>query len=161
MTRMVEVIKMIYAISIALQVAGALLLMVNTLSVKRDNVILRFMGHNLITRDGNTKEITYDSKALITLYQQAYLSKIAFVYIIIGYTLGVFGDMDACSRILLVVLIVSFSMLLILVSHKIVQMIIKHSKNINTPITNADLERLGIKPNIETASDDEIDAMFK
>lgn len=152
---------MIYAISIALQVAGALLLMVNTLSVKRDNVIIRFAGHNLITRNGNTKEINYDSKVLITLYQQAYLSKIAFIYIVIGYTLGVFGNVDTCSKILLVVLIISFSMLLILVSYKIVGMIIKHSKNINTPITNKDLEKLGIKPDIETVSDDEIDALFK
>lgn len=152
---------MIYAVSISLQVAGALLLMVNTLSVKRDNVILRFAGHNLITRNGNTKEIDYNSDVLIALYQQAYLSKIAFMYIVVGYTLGVFGDIGTYSKMLLAGLIVSFSAIFILISYKIVERIIKHSKQVNTKITNEDLERLGIEPDIETISNDEIDAMFK
>ena len=71
----------IYILSISFQVAGALLLMVNALSTRRDRVIHRFASHSLIYRDNNTGELEYDKEALKGAFKEAYLSKFAFAEI--------------------------------------------------------------------------------
>lgn len=54
----------IYVISISFQLAGALQL-IFIISTKRDKVIESFAGKGIISKDNNTKEITYNKKALI------------------------------------------------------------------------------------------------
>ena len=152
---------MIYVLSIALQVAGALLLMKNVLSTKRDNVIRRFSGHNVIEKDNNTNEISYNADVFIDTYRQAYLSKAAFLYIAMGYLLGVFGTTEGCSKLLLVIGIVLLTAFFMVIAYKVVEMILKRSKDVNTAITNEDLERLKIKPTMTNISNADIDALFK
>ena len=152
----------IYILSISFQVAGALLLMVNALSTRRDRVIHRFASHSLIYRDNNTGELEYDKEALKGAFKEAYLSKFAFAEIAIGYFLGVFGALnDSANRWLIAIGIIITTTILIYISRLLVRLILTYNKNITRSITNDELSVLGIEPAMENISDMEIDELFK
>ena len=146
----------LYILSVSLQVAGALLLMLNVLSTKREKVIRRFVGKGLLCRDNNTNAISYDQNALKAVFQEAYLSKFAFAYIIMGYLFGVFGTIASEYRNIIATAIVAATALLILLSYLVVYLILKFSKKVNREISNEELISLGIEPDIENISNEEI-----
>lgn len=146
----------IYVIAISFQLSGALLLAFYSISAKRKNVIKRFAGKCLITRDNNTNEITYDREALKITFRDAWLNKIAFTLIALGYLFGVFGEIGEKSKILISISIVMGTVLMMAISHFIVACIIKYSSKVNQELTNDELYKLGIDPDIENISDKEI-----
>lgn len=148
---------MIYALSISLQVAGALMLMINSLSTKRKKVIQRFVGHTLIYRDNNTNEITYNENVFRDTYRVAYLSKFAFLYIAVGYFIGIFATIAAGSKAITAIGVLLFTIVFIALAYLVVRLILKYSKEINCKITNAELEELGIEPDLENISEGVID----
>lgn len=152
---------MIYILAISFQLAGALLLMVNVLSTRRDRVIRRFVGKGILYRDNNTNEISYDEKALKDTFKEAYLSKFAFLFIAVGYVLGVFESPGNVCRELMAGIIVLVSVFIIAISHLIVCAILKFSKKVNRKLTNQELIALGIEPDIENISNEEIDKLFR
>lgn len=77
-----------YIGAIALQVAGALLLLLFAVSTKRENIVRGFASNKLITENGDTEEIKYNEDAFKEYYRNAYLSKWAFGYIMAGYFWG-------------------------------------------------------------------------
>ncbi len=81
-----------YIVSISLQLAGALMLIVFAFSTKRENVIRAFARSHMITLDGNTRELSYNHKAFIETYKTAYYTKISVIFISVGYLLGIFGN---------------------------------------------------------------------
>ena len=152
---------MIYIFSISFQVAGALLLMINSMSTKRDKVILRFAGHGIIYRDNDTNSLDYKKGAFIDIYKEAWLSKFAFLWIAIGYFGGVFGEMGNDSKIILTIFIAVSTMVIIAASYFVVGLIVKYNKNINREITSAELAELGIEPDIENISISELEKMLE
>ena len=151
---------MIYILAISFQLAGALLLMVNVLSTRRDKVIRRFVGKGMIYRDNNTNEISYDETALKDTFKEAYLSKLAFLFIAIGYVLGVFKSPDSDCRMWLALIIIFVSIFIIATSYLVVNAITKFSKKVNRKLPNQELLALGIEPDIENISNEEIDKLF-
>ena len=147
---------MLYILSVSLQVAGALLLMLNVLSTKREKVIHRFVGKGLLSRDNNTNTISYDQNALKAVFQEAYLSKFAFAYISMGYLSGVFGTIASEYKNIIATAIVAVTALLILLSYLAVYLILKFSKKVNREISNEELISLGIEPDIENIPNEEI-----
>lgn len=148
---------MIYILSISLQVAGALMLMINSLSTKRSKVIQRFAGHTLIYRDNNTNEITYDEEVFKNTYKDAYLSKFAFFYIALGYFIGIFATINEELKVILAVGVLILTSVFIALAYIIAGLIIKYNKKINCKISNKELDELGIEPDIENISNDEIE----
>lgn len=152
---------MIYILSISFQVAGALLLMTNVLSTRRDNVIRRFIGNSIIIRDNNTGKLEYDHNSLYNTFREAYLSRCAFVEIIIGYLIGIFSKNEGVSNKLLYAgAVILITILLIFLSKFIVSIIITRNKNVNRVITNEELNSLNLHPTIENLSMDDIDSIF-
>lgn len=151
---------MIYVLSVSLQVAGALMLMINSLSTKRAKVIQRFAGHTLIWRDNNTNEISYDEEVFKDTYKEAYLSKFAFLYIAMGYFMGIFAIIDVESKVMIAVGVVILTIAFIVLAYLVVRLILKYNKKITCKITNEELEELGIEPDIENISNDEIEKMW-
>lgn len=151
---------MVYILSISFQLAGALLLMVNVLSTKRDKVIRRFVGRGTLYRDNNTNEISYDKNALKDTFKDAYLSKLAFLYIAVGYFMGVFGSVNGYCKMITAITIIIATALLILLSHLAVYFILKFSKKVNRELSNEELTALGIEPDIENISNEEIGRFF-
>lgn len=147
----------IYIIAISFQLSGALLLVLYSISTKRRNVIKRFAGKCLIYRDNNTNEITYDKDALKITFRDAWLNKIAFTLIALGYCFGVFGEIDEKNKNLIAIVIVLLTVIIMVLSYFIVACIIKYSPNINKELSNEELSELGVEPDIENLSNKEID----
>jgi len=145
-----------YIFAISFQVAGALQLLVSFVSTKRDNVIKRFAGKGFISRDGNTKKVLYDKSSFLAEFKTAWLSKIAFGFIAIGYLIGIWGNIEDDKKISAFFLIAAITAMVLFLSHFIVHIYITRSKRINADITNDELERLKIQPALETISDSEI-----
>ena len=151
---------MIYVISISLQVAGSLLLMINTLSTNRKKVIQRFVGKGIISRDNNTKMIYYNKAAFKEIYKETYLTKISFAFIALGYFLSVFGSAEDINKIYLAFYIVIITILIMLIAYFVVNQILKHSKKVNKDINNDELETTSIGPGFENIPNEEIDNLF-
>ena len=71
---------LIYTLSIALQVAGALMLIVFAISTKRRSIIRSFASSSVIFEDGDTHKLEYNHEAFIAVYRTAYYSKISVIY---------------------------------------------------------------------------------
>lgn len=151
---------MLYIFSISFQVAGALLLMVSVLSTKRDKVVRRFVGRGTLYRDNNTNTIFYNKTALQETFKEAYLSKFAFLYIAVGYFMGVFGVLNNDYLMLIALAIVVLTILLVALSHLAVFLILKFSKKVNRELSNEELSYLGIEPDIENISNEDIQRIF-
>ena len=151
----------VYIISISLQVAGALLLIAYSVSTKRDDVIKRFSGKGIIHRDNNTNEISYNEKAFFQEYKMAYIGKLSFIYILSGYLLGVLGELKdtKASRDIALIIIAILSLVIMIISNKLVEVILSKSNKVSK-ITNEDLVRIGLEPDIENVSDSEIEKML-
>lgn len=150
----------IYIISISLQLAGALLVLFFAVSTKRQSVLKNFAGSGIISRDNNTKEIHYNHNNFKETYRTAYLSKWAFVFISLGYFLGVFGSIEWKYKIVVGIIIILFTIIIMCVTYWGVDYVVKHSDKVKKEITNEELEQLGIEPDIENASDEDIMGLF-
>ncbi len=149
-----------YVIAISFQVAGAVQLLVSFVSTKRDNIIKHFAGKGFISRDGNTKKVLYDKASFLAEFKTAWLSKIAFVLIVIGYLIGIWGSVEDDKKLFAFILIMLITALLLFISHSAIDFYVRKSKQINAEITSDELDRLKIEPSIETISDTEIDDLI-
>ncbi len=150
----------LYILSTAFQIAGALLLMINSLSTRRDRVIRRFAGNGIIHKDNNTNKLSYNKDAFRETFKEAYLNKCAFLFIAIGYSLGIFGNLEGNPKCLALIIIYIATAAIMTLTYFIINLIIKNKKEINNEITSSELEKLGIKPDTETISNELIDALI-
>lgn len=154
-------IEFMYVISISLQVSGALLLMINVLSVKREDVIRRFvLSGEIITKNNNTGEIKYNVDKFYDTFKEAYLSKIAFGYISFGYFFAVFSGIEGTSKIIMAIAVLIGCVGFILLAHKIVKIYMRFNKEIKKRITSEELKMLKIEPQMGNISDKDIDDLF-
>lgn len=126
-------------------------------STKRDDVIKRFMKRRFVSENKNTNSIEYDEKTYKEEFKVAYLNKISFGYIAVGYIINVWGDCSSFCKIIIVMVIVICSVLVMFLTYKGVLLWTHFSKKVNMKISNEDLERLGICPDFTTVSFDEIE----
>ena len=150
----------IYILAISLQVSGALLLILFSASTKRDEIIRRFVGKELMSRDGDDGELTYDEQAYREEFKVAFLNKISFVYIASGYLFGVWGEIENASKLLSTFFIAIVTMTIMSISIFGITFYIKKSKNVGRKITNDDLKRLNLEPTITSISEKDIAEMW-
>ena len=148
-----------YIFSISLQIAGALLLLIYSISTKREAVIRRFVGKGLLAREGERLE--YNEKAYKEEFCRAYLNKFSFGYIALGYLLGVWGNSGNICAWNLTVGIILIVFLVMFITIKVVYFLVGHSKTVNKRIENKDLLELGIKPDVDCVTSEEIDQLFE
>ena len=150
----------IYILSISFQLAGALLLVVFAISTKRQATIKRFAGKGIIARDGNSKELSYNENEFKETFRIGYVNKCAFMYIAIGYFGGVFGNIDGKNKIVIGLLVLLCTAFLMGIAYVIIEQILKKSKKVNQKITNEELEKAGIKPDMESISNAELEKLL-
>lgn len=141
-----------YVGAISLQLSGALLLLLYAFSTKRSNLVKSFAKSRMIHRDNNTGEITYNEQAFIDMCKNIYLNKLAFIYIFVGYIVGIFGETGTANKVLVTVYILAFFALELSLAHFTVNAICKYSKKVNKKFKNDELENLGIEPDTESIS---------
>lgn len=150
-----------YIAAITLQLSGALLLILNAFSTKRSNLVKSFAKSKILHRDNNTNKILYNKSAFCEMCKNIYLNKCAFVYIFVGYVVGIFGEIGDRKKITALVCIVITSIIILVLSHFAVNVICKYSKKVNEEITNDELLDLGIEPDSENISIKEIEDGWK
>lgn len=150
----------IYCLAIAFQLAGALVLLVYGVSTKRTDILSSFSDNNFISLDGDTKELNDLSIPLKSKFKQAFLNKSAFICLAIGYLLGVFGNIDETERFSSLLIIIVFTILIIIGIHIIVRISLKQTK-VTNPVKINELEQVGIKPNVESVSNEDIKKLFE
>lgn len=146
-----------YILAISLQISGAVMLLLYSASTKRDDVIKRFMERKFVSKDEDTNSIEYDEKAYKEEFKVAYLNKISFGYIAVGYIINIWGDCSSDWKIFVAFETVVSAILILFMTYKGVLLWMYFSKKVNTKINNDDLERLDFRPDITTVSFDEIE----
>lgn len=156
-----KVKALIYIFSISFQVAGAIILLLFTLSTKRLEIIKRFARTGIIFRDGDTKELSYNEEEFINTFREGYLNKFAVMYIAIGYFVGVFGEIGQSNRILIAFCVIIFTTILLMLTRNIIERILKKSSIVNVRITNEEMRQVGIEPDMESISREEIEKQIQ
>ena len=144
--------NILYIISISFQIAGALLLLSYSTFPKRETVIKRFIGKGLLTREGDI--VKYNHDAYKNEYFPVYLNKLSFGYIAGGYLLNIFGNIENACKWLVFICVLFSSALIMLVSIKGSSFLVKLLKA-NDRITNDDLKKFNIKPDVEYMTSEE------
>lgn len=149
----------IYCISISLQLAGALVLLINGLSTRKDDIVKSFAVKNIIIQNGNTKELNDLSQAINKKLENAYYNRAAFTCLATGYILGVFGNINEIYNKFHVSIFILFITFVIMF---MIKSIIKWMmKKANFRVTPEELEELDIKPDLVSISNEEIDEIFR
>lgn len=152
---------LVYIFSISFQVAGAMILLLFTLSTKRLEIIKRFSGTGMIFRNGDTGELNYNENEFVNTFREGYLNKAAITFIAIGYFAGVFGEIGQNNRVLVAFCVITFTTIILMLTCYFVESFLKKSPVVNARITNRELEQVGIKPDMESISGEEISKMFQ
>lgn len=150
-----------YIISVSFQIAGALLLVLFSISTKRDSVICRFVGNGIITKDGDSKILDYNENAYKEEYRRAFLNKYSFGCILLGYMLSIWGEIEDGSRLEASIYIALLSLIMILMSIGVSSLWVNFSKKCNRRIESDDLKRLKIEPSMETMSQQEVNDIIQ
>ena len=152
---------LVYIFSISFQVAGAMILLLFTLSTKRLEIIKRFSGTGMILRNGDTGELNYNENEFVNTFREGYLNKAAITFIAIGYFAGVFGEIGQNNRVLVAFCVITFTTIILMLTCYSVESFLKKSPVVNARITNKELEQVGIEPDMESISGEEISKMFQ
>ena len=156
-----EINTLVYIGALSLQVTGALLLLLFSVSTKRVDVIRKFGDGGIITYDEETKELNYKEEAFKEAYRTSYLNKISFFYIGVGYLLGVFGEIGNSNKWITAGVIFTFSIILLFLTWLVTDMIISKLNVINQKISLEEMKEAGITPDMTSASTEDIDKIFE
>lgn len=151
----------VYIFAISFQVAGAMILLLFTLSTKRLEIIKSFSGTGMIFRNGETGELGYNENEFVNTFREGYLNKFAITYIAIGYFLGIFGEIEQNNKVLIAFCVITFTTIILMFTYYFVESFLKKSSIVNARITNKELEQAGIEPEMESISGEEISKMFQ
>lgn len=152
--------QFIYAFSISLQVAGAVMIMIFAISTNRKVIIRSFASNNVIFEDGDTHKLKYNRDAFISMYRTAYYSKVSVIYIALGYGLGIFGDMAQANCWVVLFIVVLLTTALIILTRCVVGKLLKR-EIVTNEITKTELENAGCEATIGSASSAEITELFE
>lgn len=147
---------LVYIFAISFQVAGAMILLLFTLSTKRLEIIKRFSGTGMIFRNGDNGELSYNENEFVNTFREGYLNKLAITYIAIGYFLGVFGEIGQNNKVLIAFCVITFTAIILMLTCYSVERFLKKASIVNARITNEELKQAGIEPEMESISEEEI-----
>lgn len=151
----------IYILAISLQVSGALLLLIKSISTKRKDLIIRFKGNGIIFKDNNTNEISYDKEAFQKLYENTLINRWSFGFIFSGYLIGVFGSVvNNCNKCKVIAFA---SILLLTIMFTVITKfyIEKYAKKHCFEITKEDIVEAKIEADMQNIPNNEIDDLFE
>jgi len=109
------VLEWIYMFSIAFQISGALVLMIRFWGRTEKKVVNGCFGENNYVEVNEEEKIVLTRETLIKSASNIYLSRMAFIYIVAGYLLGVYGSLNDGSKISVLIAIIIVSILLMMI----------------------------------------------
>ncbi len=152
---------MLSIFSLAFQLAGSLTLFIFVMSTERGSVIRRFSGIGLMHEDGDTGDISYSKQAFKECFKEAYLGKISFAYLAVGYGISIFSYEYGLATAWDLICLALFTAALVLAAYGGAELLLKHNKAAHEKITSQELDRLGLSAHIGTISTEELEAMLE
>lgn len=153
---LLETESIAYILSLAFQVAGAVLLIIKYCGNTKQRIIDEyFPGSNIAERDENDNA-KLEKEKVQKCAQTIYDNRAAFVFIAIGYILSVFGDAQDKCKLCMLAYVIVFTMAIIVLEKRISIKISKviYRNDIEIPYND-------IKNRADTeATESEIDEMF-
>lgn len=146
-----------YSIALSFQITSSILFIAYSSSLCRISIIRSFAANSFITKDGNTKKIDYNHDAFVSEYRKAYFSKITFIYLLAGYILSIFCSLKEYDKCYVATLVVLFTGILYFFTKFIIEKYFLIQADVVNPITSEELTNLGISPNLEGISNDELE----
>lgn len=107
-----------YILAIAFQLAGALLLIFHYMKNPEEQIKKSYFSQDAIVEAENGKVKLRKEKVRIKA-AEIYINRIAFIYIALGYFLGIFGDVQNASRLQIAFLTAMVTILLIAIGSRI------------------------------------------
>ena len=99
-----EAYELCYGVSLSLELAGAIILLINFLGNTKKIVILTyFPGSNVAERKND--EIILKKNKLQERARNVYMNRTAFIYIIIGYISGIWSNMGKTNKFAIALMI--------------------------------------------------------
>lgn len=148
---------LIYEFALAFQIAGAVLLLLKYWGNTKQRIInVYYPGAGIASNDDNDNAVL-DVSRVRECAMEIYSSRMAFIYIVIGYALSIFGEKGVASSVIVLVVVSVASGVLIGIEFIMARSvaIIRYKDDIIIP--HADLPRHVPKE----MSDKDIDRMFK
>ena len=150
--------EILYCFAISFQLSGALLIICNSYNtLSRSNLIKNFLKNSFtIKLQENSKEniLNYNHEAFLDFIHLQDKNFISFLYIFIGYILGVLGEIHNKKREIIFIILLTISIIWITTKF------IKYKNRNIKKITLEELENLNINPTIETADAGDIEGLF-
>lgn len=107
-----EKVTVIYIIAISLQLAGAVILIINYCRNTHNQIIDRyFPGSNLVERD-NKDNIVLEKERVQEVVREIFMNRCAFFYIGAGYIVGIYGEAGKTNKCIISILVIIGSFLL-------------------------------------------------
>lgn len=124
-------------LSIALQLSGAILLMIKFWGKRKEEILQQYFNSSEIICRDNGEEVSLHKEKLQKIFKEIYLTRFSFLYIVFGYILSVCEL--SISKCYAVLAILSISLILILFAYSISILIcrIKYSKDLKIPYDEA------------------------
>lgn len=152
---------MCYIISISFQIAGSLLLLINTFSTKRKNVLYRFGRSNFTNLNNNTKQIYYDEEQFKGMFKDAYLAKGSFLLIVLGYFFSIFSENNNTNQWKVAIYVIFWTIVIMFFTYYIIKLLIQYSPNVNKEITYEEFKQLELAPTMQNIPTKKLEELFK
>lgn len=110
-----------YFFTITLQLSGGIILLINNIvmsPVKLGEAYCK--GSTELEFEEEKGEVKVEPARLEGILKEIYLNRIAFIYLILGYALSVFGDFNNFNVWVAVFVIIAFSLIISYISYKVV-----------------------------------------
>lgn len=105
---------MAYILSLAFQVAGAVLLIIKYWGRTRERIIDEyFPGSNVIERDKNNN-VKLQKDKVQECARRIYDNRAAFLFIAVGYILSIFGEMQGKCKVCVLAFVISSTVIIII-----------------------------------------------
>ena len=151
---------LLYSIALSFQITGSILFIAYSSSLCRISIIRSFAANSFIIKDGDTKKIDYNHNAFIAEYKKAYFSRMTFIYLLAGYILSIFCDLNEYDKRCVAALVAVFTGILYLCTKLIIEKYCLTRPKVVKLITSEELTNLGISPCLEKISSEEIELFF-
>ena len=103
----------IYMLSISLQVSGAICLIMNYWGNVKEKVIITYYAGGEMAKAQDNDMILLKKERLQSCAKDIYANRFSFIYIILGYAIGLFGNIaDTDNKLYMLLLIFIFCVIL-------------------------------------------------
>ncbi len=145
-----------YILSIALQLAGASVVLI--MNVKRAYIIKSFKAKPTIILDTDAHKVSDLSPAIKERFKTSYTNIFAFAYLVGGYFLSIFGEKNA-SNLFIVTYVTIFTLILFGIYRVLIPLLLRQNK-VTRKVTEEELKKLNVEPDMESISKQEVDDLF-